>query len=181
MIRTTPMIFFASAALLISLPATAQEAMQHAHDESSCSSPGILPPALAAWAEPHGSLNAVSRARATKGALLTLGEAVDATLLPTPTVKYSVPPVKPGGSVSFGGMFAFDVADAGTYRVSLSTHSWTDVIEGNAALQSVAHGHGPECTSLAKMVDYELQPGRHILQIAANGEPGVTIMVVKFP
>ncbi len=181
MIRKVAIIFFASAASLMSLPAAAQDAMQHTHDAPMCASPGALPPALAAWGEPHSSLNAAAKPRATKDALLALGRAYDATLQPTPTVRYAVAPEKPGGSVSFGGVFAFDVPEAGTYRISLSTHSWTDVIENGRALQSVAHGHGPECTSLAKMVDYVLKPGRHILQIAANGEPGVGLMVVKLP
>lgn len=112
---------------------------------------------------------------------MVLGKAYDVTLQPTPAVKYAVAPLKPGGSVSFGGLFAFDVAEPGAYRVSLSTHSWTDVIEDGQALQSVAHGHGPECTSLAKMVDYVLKSGRHILQIAANGDPTLSLMVVKLP
>lgn len=181
MIRTIVMIFFAGAASAASPPAIAQEAMQHVNAPPTCAASGTLPPALTAWAQPRGSLKAVAKRGAVRSALMTLGKAFDATLLPTPTVKYPVPPAKPGGSVSFGGLFAFDVVEAGTYRVSLSTHSWTDVIEGGAALQSVAHGHGPECTSLAKMVDYVLKPGRHVLQIAANGEPGVSIMIARLP
>jgi hypothetical protein len=181
MIRATAVILFATAASLASLPATAQDAMQHTDVPPSCAVPGTLPPALAGWAASHSSLNAVAKPRATRAALLMLGHAADSTLLPTPAVRYAVPPAKPGGSVSFGGLFAFEVAEAGTYRVSLSTHSWTDVIEGGKALLPVAHGHGPECTSLAKMVDYELKPGHHTLRIAANGEPGISIMVSRLP
>ena len=157
MIRTAVMIFLASAAPLAAVPAAAQDAMQHAPDSSPCAAPGVLPSLLAAWAEPRGSLTAAAKPGAARAALLALGKAYEATLQPTPAVKYAVPPVKPGGTVSFGGLFAFDVAEAGAYRVSLSTHSWTDVIEDRQALASVAHGHGPECTSLAKMVDYELK------------------------
>lgn len=187
MIRTATINFFASAAFLAALPAVAQEAMPHeGHQAASsaspaCTAPGTFPPALAGWGQPHGTLTAAARPGAVRRAVLVPGHAVDATLLPTPDVRYAVAPAKPGGSVSFGGSFAFDVAEAGTYRVALSTHSWIDVIEGNVALQSVAHGHGPACTTLAKMVDYPLKPGRHVLQVAANGEAAISLMVAKLP
>ena len=124
---------------------------------------------------------AAGKARDTRNALLALGEAADATLQQTPRVAYPVEPGKPGGSVSFGGLLAFDVAEPATYRVALGSGAWIDVVEGGASLVSVAHGHGPECSGIRKMVDYTLKPGRHVLQIAASGEPRIALMVTKLP
>ncbi len=46
----------------------------------------------------------------TRAAMLTPGVAVAARLSSTQGVRYVVPPEKPGGSVSYGGIFAFTVA-----------------------------------------------------------------------
>ena len=181
MIRTAVIHLFAGAALLGPLPAAAQEATSHGHAAPACASVGALPPSASGWGEPHGTRTAAAEPDAASTALLVPGQAVDAALLPTPRVRYAVAPQKPGSAVSFGGLFTVDVAEGGRYRVSLSTRGWIDVVEGKAALPSVAHAHGPACTTLAKMVDYDLKPGRHLLQVAASGEPAVSLMIAKLP
>lgn len=179
------MIRAVAAFLLGAAACTAAGALAQAEgaagDAPPCTAPGALPADLAGWAGHRAAVQAAGDAKAAGSARLPVGQAVDATLLPTPALRYAVAPGKPGGSVSHGGMFAFDVAAPGTYRVSLGSHAWVDVVEGGKALTSVAHGHGPACTTLAKMVDYRLRPGRHLLQIAANGEPGVAVMVSRRP
>jgi hypothetical protein len=180
MICRTGSLVVAIAIGLSAFPASGQEAAGQ-QQGAACAAPGALPAPLAGWAAPHAALKAAAKPSATKEALLTAGKAVDATLLPTPSVKYSVAPGKPGGTVSFGGLFAFDAPEAGTYRVAINNRSWIDVIEDGAAVQSAAHGHGPDCSGITKMVDYSLKPGRHILQIAANGEPALSIMVARLP
>ncbi|CAN5243724.1 hypothetical protein BH10PSE12_BH10PSE12_04160 [soil metagenome] len=175
MIRIAHGIFFALAAGLAAAPLLAQDA------PPACSSPLPLPELLAGWGASRISLVASAKASQTRKAVLPLGVAADADLLPTPSVQYPVQPGKPGGSVSFGGIFAFEAPAAGTYRVAINAHSWTDIIEGKAALVSSAHGRGPACTGITKMVDYPLQAGRHLLQIAANGDPKLTILVVRLP
>jgi hypothetical protein len=109
--------------------------------------------------------------------LLAAGKAAKVTLLSTPDVHYALRPEKPGGSVSYGGLFALDVAQAGTYRVALSTAAWIDIVGKDGALRSVAHGHGPDCTGIRKMVDYVVPAGRYTLQISANGAPQITVLV----
>ncbi|WP_084465566.1 hypothetical protein [Sphingobium quisquiliarum] len=47
--------------------------------------------------------------------------------------------------------------------------------------ESVAHGHGPNCSGIRKMVDYSLHPGRYTLQIAANSEERLTLLVTPSP
>lgn len=169
--------------LLVALAALSAPAMAQMSSEPApaCTAPGTLPAELAGWGQPHKPIKAAAKASALKDATLALGTAVDATLVPTPSIDFPVDPSKPGGSVSQGGLFAFDIAQAGKYRVALSSGAWIDVIAGKTVAESIAHGRGPDCTGVRKMVDYALQPGRHMLQVSANGGPALTVLVTRLP
>lgn len=130
---------------------------------------------LAAWTNP---MAAKAGGEAANASLLSIGKAANVALLPTPDVHYALRPEKPGGSVSYGGLLALDIAQAGTYRIALSTAAWIDVVGKDGALRSVAHGHGPDCTGIRKMVDYAIPAGRYTLQISANGTPQITVLAV---
>lgn len=112
---------------------------------------------------------------------LAPGKAVSLTLLPTPKVTYPLRPEKPGGTVSFGGLLRFTVAEEGIWRVALSSGAWVDVVKDGKAATSVAHGRGPDCSGIRKMVDYRLAPGTYTLQVAANGSDSMTLMVARQP
>jgi hypothetical protein len=147
--------------------------------QAACSAtPAPLPAGMESWARPVSAKASDSAAKATPLALET---AVTAALLPTPKVAYAVRPEKPGGSVSSGGLFAFVVPTAGRYRVALGSGAWIDVLSGTTPSVSVAHGHGPECSTIRKMVDFDLQPGRYLLQVAGNGTPSMPLMVTRLP
>jgi len=110
-----------------------------------------------------------------------VGQAADGTLVATPEVKYPLRPAKPGGSVSYGGLFGFTVTEAGTYRVALGSGAWIDVVKDGVAIESSAHGHGPDCSEVRKMVDFPLEPGSYTLQVAANGQPSLPLLVTRVP
>lgn len=149
--------------------------------EKSCAATPAAPPAeLAGWSSPV-SIAAAGDASATRGATLDIGKAATATLKPTDGVAYSVPPEKPGGSASYGGLFAFAVTEAGTYRIALGAGAWIDVVGNGKPVTSSTHGHGPDCSGIRKMVDFPLVPGRYLLQIAASGAPALTLMVARLP
>lgn len=130
---------------------------------------------LAPWTNPTA---AKAGREATNAPLLSAGKAASITLQPTPDVHYALRPEKPGGSVSYGGLLTLDVAQAGTYRIALSTAAWIDVVGKEGALRSIAHGHGPDCTGIRKMVDYVAPAGRYTVQISANGAPQITVLAV---
>ncbi len=111
--------------------------------------------------------------------MLTPGIAVAARLSSTQDVRYVVTPEKPGGSVSYGGIFAFTVATPGRYRIALGAGAWIDVLANGKPTTSVAHAHGPACTGIRKMVDFDLSAGRYMLQITGNGAPDLPLMVTK--
>lgn len=176
------LIALALAAAAVGLPALAQEPQNAAMPQPACDAakPAPLPPELAAWTTPAPLAAANNPADAGK-ATLAIGKAAAATLPATPTVTYALRPEKPGGSVSYGGIFAVDVAKAGTYTIALSTGAWIDVVRDGKALTSTAHGHGPACTTVRKMVAFPLEPGRYLIQIAASGAPDLGIMVAERP
>lgn len=166
-----------SSLLLAAAPSQATKVTDHA--AAACPATPATPPAeLRGWARRTPVRAGATAARAT---VLPVGEGAVATLLPTPKVTYAVRPEKPGGSASSGGLFAFTVPTAGRYRVALGAAAWVDVVTGGTPAASVAHGHGPDCTGVRKMVDFDLRPGRYLLQVAGNGSTTLPLMVARLP
>jgi hypothetical protein len=133
---------------------------------------------LAPWSSPL-SLTAGKEMR--EQPMLEVGKAANVTLRQTPKVRYPLRPEKPGGSVSYGGLIGVDIAEAGNYRVALGSGAWIDMVKQGQAAATVAHGHGPACTGVRKMVDFALTPGRYTLQLGANGEAHTTVLVARLP
>jgi hypothetical protein len=167
--------------LSISLPLTALPVSLFAQETgttTACTAPADLPEALTSWRNPVPARAGDVQAKAVT---LTPGEAVTLALLPTPQLRYPVRPAKPGGSVSFGGLASFTVTQAGTWRVALGSGAWVDVVKDGNVMTSIAHGHGPDCSGIRKMVDYSLTPGRYVLQVAANGADSLPLLVTRLP
>lgn len=143
-----------------------------------CAAPVALTGDLAAWASP-GDRTAATDVAGLAAATLAIGEAARVKLLPTPAVRYPLRPEKPGGSVSFGGLVGLHVTAPGTYRIALGSGAWIDLVAGGKAVVSTAHGHGPDCSGIRKMVDFPLTPGDYTLQIAANGADAITVLAVN--
>jgi hypothetical protein len=172
--------FVTAIVAILTLPgaAFAQQAMA---PMQACTAPGVLPPAYAAWATP-AQRDAAADLAGLAAVSVPVGQAVHLTLRQTPAVTYPLRPEKPGGSVSYGGLLRVVVAQHGTYRVALGSPAWIDLVAANgAAVDSVAHGRGPECTGIHKMVDFVLDPGAYTLQVSANGAPDVQVMVIPQP
>lgn len=151
---------------------------------SCAATPTALPRDLSGWTR---RVPLLAGRDAASAARLEPGVAVDGTLSPTPEVRYALRPEKPGGSVSFGGIFAFRVPEAGRYRVALGSAAWIDVVEAGAigkdgsGFASIGHGHGPDCSGIRKMVDFGLEPGDYVLQIAANASVALPLLVTRLP
>lgn len=162
-------------ALAIAMPGAAQS------PDQACASAAVsLPPELAGWPARH-ALQAARSAGLLDAARLQVGQATNARLLAASDVRYPVQPAKPGGPGSYGGLFGFTVRQGGTYRVALGSAAWVDVIRQGKAVASSAHGHGPECSGIHKMVDFRLTPGRYTLQVAAGGEIDLPLLVTRMP
>jgi hypothetical protein len=147
----------------------------------ACTAPGVLPPAYGAWGAPAPRA-AAANAAALPSASFAVDEAVRVKLLQTPAVTFPLRPEKPGGSVSYGGLLQLVVAHHGAYRVALGSPAWIDLVTaGGTAVESTAHGRGPECTGIHKMVDFVLDPGTYTLQVSANGAPETQVLVIAQP
>jgi hypothetical protein len=153
-------------------PAPAQPTCQ-AMDEA-------LPPEFAAWRTKAEVVSATS-AMGLAAATLRPGQAAQVALHGTREVAYPAQPAKPGGSVAHGGLVRVLVDKAGTYRVALSSGAWIDMVRDGTLVVSTAHGHGPACSTIRKMVEYPLEPGAYVLQISANADPALAVLVAPVP
>jgi hypothetical protein len=133
---------------------------------------------LAPWQRP---MPITTASEANRAPLLAVGQAADAALLPTPQLHYPASPEKPGGQDSFGGLIAVDIAQPGTYRVALGSSAWIDLVRDGKAVTSTAHGHGPPCSGVRKIVDFPLTPGRYTLALAANPGNQTRVLVAHLP
>lgn len=166
-------LFVATAIMFLPFAAQAQE-MQPA---TACKEMDkSLPAELSAWTQ-KSDLASATRAAELGKARLVPGQAATVTLHHTPDVTYVAQPAKPGGSVSYGGLLDLNIKKAGTYRIGLSAGAWLDVVKNKKLLLSTAHGHGPDCSTLRKIVDFPLQAGHYVVQVSANADPAIAIMI----
>ena len=135
-----------------------------------------LPAELAGWS-PMALVSATPKGDQR----LTIGQGATAALRPSPLVKLAAPASHPPTPDTTSGVFAFTVAAPGRYRVALGAGAWIDVVQGGKALPSVAHAHGPACSPVHKMVDYDLRPGSYRLQVVGNTAPIINLMIARLP
>jgi hypothetical protein len=162
-------------------PAFAQKGEMPAKPAASCAAmDAALPAPLADW-NGKAAISTAPSAEHLMHVALTLGKGYEANLLNTPKVAFPVQPEKPGGSVAFAGLFSFTVPEAGNYAVALGAAAWIDVLEDGKAVAPASFGHGPECTSIRKIVVFPLKAGVHTLQVSANADAKLKLMVAKNP
>jgi hypothetical protein len=178
--RRLPYALAALCALVLVTQSRAQDAPMATTPPKCPEEAASLPAELATWSAPT-ALSAATLPEDAAKAEIKLGAAVKAALFHTPEVKYAVRPLKPGGSVAYGGLFHIAIAEPGTYRVALGNASWVDVVKGAEAVESIHHGGGPACSGIRKMVDYPLQQGEYFVQISASGDAQTGVLVVKLP
>ncbi len=129
----------------------------------TCDQPAELPAALAGWRSP-GRVPGIGKA--------FLVEARDpATVRGLVVTAVS----RPGRAA----LVPIEIATAGTYRVALSEAAWVDMVRDGISLPSVAHGHGPRCSGIHKIVDFRLAPGRYALQLSAMQTPQVRVLIAR--
>lgn len=170
--------FSVLAAALLSLSGPACAAAQPA--ATPCPAPVAPTGELAPWAQAT-AMPAARTAADLPQATLTIGQAARLALVPAAETAYLLPPERAAQPTTFGGMVRFSVAQPGTYRVALGTAAWIDVIADGKAVSSSAHGHGPACTGIRKIVDFALQPGTYTIQLSGSTEPQATLLVAAKP
>ena len=131
---------------------------------TACKAPDAsLPVALAGWNTP--------------GDTLATDKAVSLDTVDGATLKGLPAGTKPGRAATV----TFHIARAGSYGIALDQPGWIDVLpgaEGGAALKSVAHGHGPECSTIRKIVRFQLAPGTYRAFASGLAQSKVKLMLV---
>ncbi len=130
-----------------------------------------LPRPLAAWATAYADSPTASNDDLRRPVILvTVGElGRDELELPD------------GARAGPAATMNFHIDAAGTYGIALDQRGWIDVIplaKGSAPLKSVAHGHGPDCSSIRKIVRFRLEPGDYRLALTGVELPLVKVMLV---
>jgi hypothetical protein len=150
----------------------------YAQEAPACPPGQVAPPPaeFSRWGDAQPLVAATTPAQAQL-TLVPLGIARKLALELGSRVQYAVIPGRPDVGAGKAGMIAFDIATAGVYRVALSAGPWIDVIRDGKSTKSIAHSHGPACGTIRKIVDFQLTPGRYILQLAASDTPEVTAMI----
>ncbi|WP_294087561.1 homogentisate 1,2-dioxygenase [Sphingomonas sp.] len=108
---------------------------------------------------------------------LPLGQRVEVKLLSMASVDFDVAPegTAPGRE---GGLLMLVVPAPGRYRVMLGGPAWIDLVAAGKPLASVGHDHGPACSGIRKMVDFQLAAGRYTLQLSGAQTATIAVMVV---
>lgn len=151
---------------------------QAAETPAACPATPVAPPAeFAAWTGAQPLTAAITPAEA-QGVALPIGTARKLALAFGAQVTYAAAPERLDAGAGKAGLVGFTVAKAGVYRVALSAGAWIEVIRDGKLAKSVAHGHGPECSGIRKIVDFQLAPGRYVLQLTASDQPEVTALIV---
>jgi hypothetical protein len=109
---------------------------------------------------------------------LQTGGRKEMTLAPVGSVKLAATPVKPPVTGMYAGTVAFDVARAGRARIALDQGAWIDVVKDGAIVKSTTHGHGPKCSGIRKIVDFDLTPGRYVVQIVNAPKDRIGVMAL---
>jgi len=169
------MLIIAAAVALLPVLANAQATQPTCVDRDKS-----LPSEMAAWTAKSDLVSATSGA-GLGNARLVLGKAASAALHRTPEVTYLTQPEKPGEPATYGGMLGLTVDRAGDYAVALGARGWIDVVKGGKTTHPAGHGHGPACSTIHKIVEFDLEPGVYAIQISGSSDPAVAVMAWRKP
>jgi len=111
------------------------------------------------------------------GSALAPGREATLALKPAAKVQFKPALARPPKGGTFGGFFPLDIAKGGHYRIALSNGAWADLVQKGERVKLAGHGHAPACSGIAKLVDYDLKPGRYWLQLSDAKEPSIGVML----
>ena len=127
-----------------------------------------LPANFAAWRRPAPAAGA-----------LRPGIAVQIPLRPIAELQAAVPPhqARDGGATT-GARLDLEIAAAGSYEILVDHAAWIDLVQGGTALRSIARAQALPCSSVRKIVDFSLSPGRYVIQLSGTTAASARLLVV---
>ncbi len=114
---------------------------------------------------------------ATLGSVPDKGLVVD--LQPHFTVDYVLAPGgEPKSDDSFAGLlFIKNVAQAGTYQVTLSGDAWIDLIQDGKAIVASAQTINANCSDARKSIRFRLEPGPLTVQVSGASASQIKLAI----
>lgn len=167
------------AIMLAAIPPVTVFAAPAEKPATACPATPLLPPELADWSRDASTKTIYAYGDDLGADWSPLGAA--RTALPLhkfESLRYGVAPERKPDVYKFGGMIPIEVKKAGRLIVALDAGAWIDLIRNGAAVKSVTHGHGPACSGIRKMVEFDVTQGRYQLQIVNAPTASIHAMAV---
>ena len=165
--------------IAMSLAAALPAAASAAPAAQSCPAAPVLPPELADWARNTSSKTIYAYGADLGADWSPLGAArTELPLHKFESLRYGIAPERKPDVYKFGGMIPIDVKKAGRLVVALDASAWIDLVRDGAVVKSLTHGHGPACSGIRKMVEFDVTQGRYQLQIINAPTASIHAMAV---
>jgi hypothetical protein len=146
---------------------------------TACPAAPVLPPELADWARDTASKTIYAYGTDLGAEWLPLGAArTELPLHKFESLRYAVAPERKPDVYKFGGMVPIVVEKTGRLVVALDAGAWIDLVRDGVVVKSGTHGHGPACSGIRKMVEFDVTQGRYLLQIVNAPTASIHAMAV---
>lgn len=166
------------AAMVVAMPATGK-APRKVKPVADCPADPALPPDLADWGRMSSAKTIYAYGEARAADWPSLGAARTGLLLhKAESLRYWIAPERRQDVFKFGGMIPVEVKRAGRLVIALDAGAWIDLVRDGKAQPAAAHGHGPACSGIRKTVEYDVTPGRYLVQIVNAPELSIRAMAV---
>lgn len=73
------------------------------------------------------------------------------------------------------------IEQAGTYAIAVDIAAWIEVRRGDAVLQSVGHSHGPDCSTIRKIVRFTMEPGAYSIHLGRTEAAQAHLLIIRQP
>jgi hypothetical protein len=127
----------------------------------------------------RGALVRADKASLPNGGALPYDVAMTLELQPLATAGLPKPPERaPKSPSAFAGHFTLaGPAQAGKYRVTISSEGWVDVLDGGAYLHPSAYTGAKDCEGARKSVKFDLPARPLALQFSGVPENQISVIV----
>ena len=146
---------------------------------ADCPAEPALAPELAGWARnaSNKTIYAYGDARAAEWPPLAAAR-TGLALHRFESLRYWAAPARRPHSFKYGGMVPVVAKKPGRLLVALDRGAWVDLVRDGKHVASAAHRHGPVCSGIRKIVEYDVTPVRYLLQIVNAPEATIRAMAV---
>ncbi len=156
-----------------------EQSARHPAEHNECEHlPSNLAAVVSAMAQPGAKVDALA-ARGPMAALMPAAERFDITLHPAERVSLLAKPTEgPEAAASFAGLVPISVPRDGVYRISVSTHLWLEVLDGDAKLQRVRVEPRLHCGAVQKSLGFAMKTGvTYWFQLSGAKSQEVQLMI----